>query len=33
MALIFGNKVGLADANTLKFYKIPDKAHLRLEVE
>ena len=31
MALIFGNK-GLADANTLKFYKIPDKAHLRLEV-
>ena len=32
MALIFGNK-GLADANTLKFYKIPDKAHLRLEVE
>ena len=32
MALIFGNK-GLADDNTLKFYKIPDKAHLRLEVE
>jgi hypothetical protein len=32
MALIFGNK-GLADAKTLKFYKIPDKAHLRLEVE
>ena len=32
MALIFGNK-GLADANTLKFYKIPDKALLRLEVE
>ena len=32
MALIFGNN-GLADANTLKFYKIPDKALLRLEVE
>ena len=32
MALIFGNK-GLADDNTLKFYNIPDKAHLRLEVE
>ena len=32
MALIFGNK-GLADDNTLKFYKIPDKALLRLEVE
>ena len=32
MALIFGNR-GLADANTLMFYNIPDNAHLRLEVE
>jgi hypothetical protein len=32
MALIFGNK-GLADANTLMFYNIPDNAHLRLEVK
>ena len=31
MALIFGNR-GLADANTLMFYNIPDNAHLRLEL-